>query len=336
MGLGMRVRQFSWRLGYEIHDHLRGGHQLWRGLRRVQLVGPLRCSGRLLAGPIEVDVERCTSFLGLAFSTQGWNPLVATLRQYEANPDLVYEDSVFAQVHQRFLPQTLRDLFFPGSAQPQAPLNTLGVDRRYYRYIWKVSPQMAAGAKPGTFSPNYSFGPLDPSQGQAEFDRLIKTYLSIREHGYQPKRYNYVTGYFLGDDANYRFVIGSGNHRVAALAVLGTERMEVQLHSHPASIHRDQLSLWTPAEGGLFPIPTAEALFDRFLHGDGSVLADHLGLRTKPADSLYSTKSNRLLSRSNMDQRLSAAIATSPSSRPNVKHEPTKRPYDVTDQGATS
>lgn len=280
MGLGMRVRQFSWRLGYDIHDHLRGGRRIPVRLRRVQPVGPLRSAEGPLPAKIEVDIERCTSFLGLAFSAKGWNPLVATLRQFEDNPDLSYEDSVFAQVHQRFLPQTLKDLFFPGSPELYEPLNALEVDRRYYRYVWKISPAMVVAAKPGTFSPNYSFGPLEPSRGQAEFDRLIKTYLSIRDHGYQPKSYSYVTGYFLGDGANHRFVIGSGNHRVAALAVLGGERMEVQLHSHPASIHRDQLSLWTRAKGGLFSMSTAEALFDHFLHGDGSAMAEYLKLRT--------------------------------------------------------
>lgn len=279
MGLGMRARQISWRLGYEIHDHLQGGGRIPVRLRRAHPVGPLRSSERSVPTRVHVDIERCTSFLGLAFSSKGWNPLVATLRQFETNPDLSYEDSAFARVHQRFLPQTLKDLFFPGSAEPYEPLNALKVDRRYYRYIWKMSPAMTTAATPGAFSPNYSFGPLEPSRGLAEFKRLIETYVSIRDRGYQPKTYGYVTGYFLGDDVDHRFVIGSGNHRVAALAVLGADSLEVRLHSHPASIHRDQLPLWTRAKGGLFPASTAEALFDHFLHGDGSTVADYFQLR---------------------------------------------------------
>lgn len=278
MGLGMRARELSWRLGYEIHDHLEGGRRFPLRLRRIHPVGPLCRSGRPIPTRVKVDVERCTSFLGLAFSTEGWNPLVTTLRQFEANPDLSYDGSALARVHQRFLPQTLTDLFFPGSKAPYDPLDRLGVNRRYYRYIWKISSAMAANASFQKFSPNYSFGPIAPSRGQAEFERLIKTYRSVRDYGYQPKTYSYVTGYFIGDDTNHRFVVGSGNHRVASLAVLGAERLEVELHSHPASIHRDQLPLWTRAKGGAFSTSTAEALFNHFLHGDGNAIADQLQL----------------------------------------------------------
>ena len=279
MGLGMRARQLSWRLGYEIHDHLEGGHRIPVRLRRVRPVGPLCDAEGPIPTRLDVDIERCTSFLGQAFSVTAWNPLVATLRQLEANPDLSYGDSTLARVHQRFLPETLQDLFFPGSTEPYEPLNALGVNRHYYRYIWRISPAMVARAALQKFSPNYSFGPLEPSRGQAEFDRLIKTYHSIRDHGYQPNTYGHVTGYFMGDDTNHRFVIGSGNHRVAALAVLGSERIEIRLHSHPASVHQDQLSLWTRAEGGPFSASTAKALFDHFLYGDGSAVADYFQLR---------------------------------------------------------
>lgn len=279
MGLGMRARQLSWHLGYEIHDHLDGGRHIPVRLRRVHPVGPLCSAERSVPTRIGVDIQRCTSFLGQAFSAEGWNPLVATLRQFEANPDLSYEDSALARVHQRFLPETLQDLFFPGSTKPYEPLNALGVNRRYYRYVWRISPATATNVSYRKFSPNYSFGPIQPSKGRAEFERLIKTYLSIRDHGYQPKTHSYVTGYFIGDDTDHRFVIGSGNHRVAALAVLGAKCMEAELHSHPASVHRDQLPLWTRAKGGPFSMSTAEALFDHFLHGDGNAIADHLQLR---------------------------------------------------------
>jgi len=101
--------------------------------------------------------------------------------------------------------------------------------------------------------PNYSFGPLEPAKAVDELDRLIGTYISIRDKGYRPDTYGHVTGYFVGDDRGHRFVVGPGNHRVGALAVLGMDRMPARLHSHPAAIHRDQLPLWMPEHGGPFP-----------------------------------------------------------------------------------
>lgn len=282
MGLGMQARQIAWRFGYEVHEQMRGARRIPVRVRRAQPVGPLRTSGRAVPTSFEVDVDRCTSFLGFSFSRRGWNPLVATLREYEADPSLAYEASSLARTHELFQPATLHEVFLDTSVPaPFEPLGDIGSDRRFYRYIWQASPALVAAARAAEprYSPNYSFGPLEPAKAADEFDRLIGTYISIRDKGYRPDTYGHVTGYFVGDDRGHRFVVGSGNHRVAALAVLGIDRMPARLHSHPAAIHRDQLPLWMPEHGGPFPAPTAAALFELLLDGDGSARADRLQLR---------------------------------------------------------
>jgi len=282
MGLGMQARRVGWRFGYEIHQHMRGARRIPFRVRRAQPVGPLRTGRRAVPTSFEVDVDRCTSFLGFSFAPSGWNPLVATLREYAVDPSLAYEASSLARAHELFQPVTLHALLFDTSvSEPLEPLGGIGPDRRFYRYVWKVSPALVATALAAEprHSPNYSFGPLEPARAVDEFDRLIATYCSIRDTGYRPDTYGHVTGYFIGDDRDHRFVVGSGNHRVAALAVLGIDRMPARLHSHPAAIHRSQLPLWMPEHGGPFRAPTAAALFELLFDDDGSARADRLQLR---------------------------------------------------------
>jgi hypothetical protein len=102
---------------------------------------------------------------------------------------------------------------------------------------------------------------------------------SIQAGGYQRERYGTMLGYFLTDGSDYRFVIGSGNHRVSILKALGHRRVLASLnHSHPAVIHEQRLSSWSRAVGGPFDEGTAEALFGKLFLEDGLDKARNLGL----------------------------------------------------------
>jgi hypothetical protein len=110
-------------------------------------------------------------------------------------------------------------------------------------------------------------------EGKHEFDRLITTFRSIRANGYRPHDFAPITGYFIGSGDDFRFVVGSGNHRMAALAALGARRVNVALHSHPAVVPLSQLTRWTVGHGGLFAPDTAHALFALYVRGEGREVA---------------------------------------------------------------
>jgi hypothetical protein len=59
---------------------------------------------------------------------------------------------------------------------------------------------------------------MPADNGEAQFAMLITTCQSIEREGFQPHRYGPIMGYFLADDdTSFQFVVGSGNHRLAAL-----------------------------------------------------------------------------------------------------------------------
>jgi hypothetical protein len=148
-----------------------------------------------------------------------------------------------------------------------------------FRYIWDVDRRSLARATTSRrTSSNYYYGPKDVEAGRIEFRRALDVFQSIRDTGYRPEEHSPITGFFIGDDEVFRFVIGSGNHRAAALAALGVPAAEVVLHSHPAYVHVDQLGLWCHDKGGLFSPQTAALLHDVYVRGSGQDVAQWLGL----------------------------------------------------------
>ncbi len=281
------------RFGFDIYHHMAGGRRFPVRIWPLPTVGPLQPHSRPFFGSMmvvaatgialgfEIDIEHCTSFVGFSFRTGGWNPHVATLEEYLRNPSLRYEESSLYRLHESFRPATLQELFLEDEEAPLEPLSNLPAVRPLFRYVWAVSPSLIeevghSGQHPGG---HHYFGPMPPEKGQAQFERLIKTYRSIEEEGFQPERYGPIMGYFLADDTSYRFVVGSGNHRLAALKVLGHTTVPVCLtRTHPAVIHRSRLDSWTVDQGGPFEAEAAHALFEKLINEDGLAKARNLGV----------------------------------------------------------
>lgn len=279
-----KVRQLARRFGYDIFGQMAGGRRIPYRVRHLISVPPIARSGRGVAEIADVEIANCSSFLGFAFAPQGWNPLVASLHEYISDPVLTYENSSLGRLHRSFTPHTLQELFF-GMEQRERlyPLCNLPPSRKLYRYIWEVNQRRIAPLLGQTTiqSDNYYFGPQSAHKGAAEFSRLLDVYEKIKDEGYAPCKYGFITGYFMADDRSYRFIVGSGNHRMAALAAMGVTTVRVQLHSHPAVIHRRQLDDWTCERGGPFPRDTALALFEQMLHGFGHGVAKCLHLPSR-------------------------------------------------------
>jgi hypothetical protein len=281
------------RLGFDVYNHMAGGRRFPFRVWALPGVGPLQPHTPILHGSLlalgvvgvalgfDVDLERCTSFVGFSYADGGWNPHVATLKEFVRNPALTYEESSLWQLHQAFQPKTLQEVFLEDVEEPMEPLSDLPPTRRLFRYIWAVSPALirkVAGSDAGPSGHHY-FGPISEEKGRAQFDRLVGTYRSIEQDGFMPDKYGPIMGYFMADDSKYRFVVASGNHRLAALKVLGHTSVPVQLtRTHPAVVDRSRLDTWTVEQGGPFDHHTAYALFDKLLNEDGLEKARNLGV----------------------------------------------------------
>jgi len=281
------------RLGFDVYNHMAGGRRFPFRVWALPVVGPLQPHTPILHGSLlalgtvgvalgfEVDLAQCTSFVGFSYSGGGWNPHVATLEEFVGNPALTYEQSSLWQLHHVFRPTTLQEIFLEDVEEPMKPLSDLSPSRRLFRHIWAVNPTLIRKATESDDggSGHHYFGPMPEEKGRAQFDRLIDTYKSIEREGFNPDQYGPIMGYFMADDSRYRFVVASGNHRLAALKVLGHTRVPVRLtKTHPAVVHRSRLDSWTVDQGGPFDHDTAYALFDKLLNEDGMEKARNLGV----------------------------------------------------------
>ena len=281
------------RLGFDVYNQMAGGRRLPFRIWALPGVGPLQPHTPIIHGSLfalgavgvalgfEVDLAACTSFVGFSYAEGGWNPHVATLEEFVRNPSLTYAESSLWELHQVFRPTTLQEIFLEDVDEPMKPLSDLPPSRRLFRHIWAVSPAIIRKVTRSNGGPSghHYFGPMPEEKGQAQFDRLIDTYTSIEREGFKPDQYGPIMGYFLADDSRYRFVVASGNHRLAALKVLGHTRVPVRLtKTHPAVVHRSRLDTWTVEKGGPFDHDTAHVLFDKLLHEDGLEKALNLGM----------------------------------------------------------
>jgi len=82
--------------------------------RRRQILERFENAPRMeKSGLFEVTIASCLSpfFLPFSDADENWNPFIATLKQYEAQPDLTYEDSLLKQFYESYPRENLQQSF---------------------------------------------------------------------------------------------------------------------------------------------------------------------------------------------------------------------------------
>lgn len=220
-------------------------------------------------------------------ATSGWHPLVAVLHEFAANPELRYEDSVLATFYQRFQPRNQVEFFFPrsvASAQAGAALARAPMGHGYAPLVpWQLELESGSDRGEHGLGPEHghqSFGPVSSEKGRSEFERLRSTYVSIRDHGYRPERAKGdIAGLFVLRGADYRFVIRSGHHRMAALAALGAATVRVGFfHRDPRAVNAEAIPAWPLVREGVFDEELAVRFVDQLFDLDQSWRGRDVGL----------------------------------------------------------
>lgn len=229
-----------------------------------------------------VPIDKCVNIYGYNFSCEKSHHFTATLLEYEKNPEVEYNNSILHNFYNSFKPNNLKDVFYSYSPvinrdqTSNSPLLHSNPQVRSLPWLYEIFDdaikQDLTTKNEGGLSYEHgsqSFGPVSKVKAKLEFERVISTYDSIKSKGYVIDYFhNQISGYFIKNKSDYRFIIQNGNHRTAALAALGYHQIPVIFrYNYPRVIDIQDIKLWPQVENGNISINDAKFIFDSFFMG---------------------------------------------------------------------
>ncbi|MDI5985629.1 hypothetical protein QLQ85_12600 [Halomonas sp. M4R5S39] len=109
-------------------------------------------------------------------------------------------------------------------------------------------------------------GPVADEKGQLEYRRLVDLYRSIDEVGYERGQGD-ITGVVLRRGPDYRVVVKGGNHRLAALSMLGWRTAPIRL-AQLEVVDADHVDAWPQVRDGIWDRESALRYFNRLFDLD--------------------------------------------------------------------
>ncbi|MGM0396445.1 MAG: hypothetical protein ACQEP4_05255 [Bacillota bacterium] len=219
----------------------------------------------------KVKMDKCRDNNGFMYTERG-HYFVETLKQYEENNELSYEDSYLREYYDKFQPRNRRDNYLW-----QEEVECFPMCHGWLFDPWRnpANPPLKERRFETRRGGNHNIGPNTQDFGRAEFKRLTRAYDILREAGYNPDFFvdGYITGYLLIKNADYRFIASEGQHRIAALAALGFEEFLCRFDLKPwtnETVFYNQASKWPQVKAGIFTVSVAKMCFDHFFRVDNN------------------------------------------------------------------
>lgn len=262
-------------------------------LSREAIQHPLDVVHKAGRAPVifNVALSACRHLGQMAFpgstAADATSPFIQTLRAYEQGHEL-YAGSWLEAYYARCQPRSAAEVLAvdeavlaslpPAGAIKLWELNTpreRAAHRR--RVIEKANRRL--GLEAGADEGDHYWGPVSARKGQLELERLLKTYTSIKQQGFRvdPQGQKNIQVICLGWQDEWRFMVdGGGNHRLAALSVLGQKTIPVQLntkHGQGGVLRHEDAEHWPVVVNGHLTPAQARRIFECLFHGQQSAAA---------------------------------------------------------------
>jgi hypothetical protein len=258
-------------------------------LRRA-VGGALRAIRRPRPTPsrvIMVPIDRCLNLQSLAYPAgeAGHDPMTATLLAYRDGTCQQYAGSPLEAFFEVWRPKRLGDVI--GVADPMSDLLQRVAAGDTPPYPWARGEVQARGSNRSRRPEMQSalaevatnaevtagiifYGPVSRSFGEATFIRLVRNYDSIAMEGYRPEveDRSHIQGRIMISGSDYRVLVGSGKHRLAALSALGTQLIPVRVGTTArATIDLADAASWPNVRTGTYTLEQATQVFERMFAG---------------------------------------------------------------------
>jgi hypothetical protein len=254
----------------------------------------VRAAGRSAQPPItpryvvSVPLHRCRTLGVLAFpcARADVNPMAATLRAYAAGDGRSYEGSPLQRYFERWQPATFAEAvgLEPAAASarlqapttgdvPPLPWSPDAPSRAHERHQREGFQQAVAraGVVGQELVGSLYYGPVSDAFGAATLERLVGVFESIQREGYVPGGADrpHLRGLLFLRGEDYRVLITSGKHRVAALSVLQVDLVPVEFGTTPpVVVDRADVDRWPAVVTEMFTREEALDVFDRVFRAE--------------------------------------------------------------------
>jgi len=258
----------------------------------------LKLTGYKLA-PIEnvsrtrffIDIDRIQNSYGFSYNSKGFHPFNVLIDEFERDSSLSFEDSIIYRFYKSFQPSTLTEALI---LDQELICNDFKYPRNFSVFRVNIFP-MPWSKHPDRYQQKFekysrelSISHEDYLYREAEhhFERTIKTYNSIKKHGFNPEKYSdmsmthgYIRGVILKKGEDWRFVVLGGQHRIAALKKLKFKSAPVIFQPDEISIvDLEDIANWPVIRSKSYSIKEAEKIFNNFFEDNGTKKAKKLFL----------------------------------------------------------
>ena len=195
-----------------------------------------------------------------------------TYKQIAKDPSLPVEKTVLYIYHNKFQPYGICDCLPPQSVKFTPPWGL---------YPWGSFKY--GTTEPATNREKTRFcGPSSLSLITDEFNRMKALYDGLKKEGYRPWSFgsNHISGIMLeAADKKRRMLIIRGNHRLAALSVLGYESLPIRLFEGGRRyLKEEDVKEWHFVKTGQCSIEDALRIFKLYFTENGHHIKEKIGL----------------------------------------------------------
>lgn len=211
-----------------------------------------------------VPVASCVHFCGFRYGRQEFNPYENYATALASGADVRVARERFVEFLRHYRPRNFGE--------------ALGLELERSHELWDFpwAPSRPAGAGwreapddvPDILT-HFSAQGILRTRIDEEFSWLEQSLASIREHGYQPQRYDgdIEAWKLVATGGEARYLILDGNHRLSALAALGRHQVAVRFRWR-MTVSEDRLPRWTRVAAGGYSAADARRVFRGYFTGN--------------------------------------------------------------------
>lgn len=222
-----------------------------------------------------VPINKCISWHGFGYGSNGWHPFVETLKDYNNKRIEDYKSSILKNFYDNFSVEKYYNII----------CNNKNLDTD----IW---PIIKYWYKPELIFKNRirsTYIDFSEDKQQKQYQRTIDTFLSIEKYGYQPETFTngsvrdgFVNVVLIKKNYSYRYIVINGQHRLSALSVLGYNYVSATFEPInqyvPIIIDLDNISNWPLIKNDYFSTNDVTRIFKSLFDGWGEEKAKRIGI----------------------------------------------------------